>query len=169
MKKIFKSIVAIVLIISCLMALVSCSAPKLDVKQAKKNLEEEKYSVTFKQGGDADEGITAYLYAKKVTSDGTHSLLLIEFETTKYAKLYYQALRMEIENEMEENRLEIKMIEHILDQYRSQLSGSEIERYNETLDEIKEENEKLQEKLNCTGRSGKFVWQGDSAAIIASR
>lgn len=166
MKKILKSIVAILLIISSIFTLVSCARPKKDIDEAADNLRDSGYKVTFTSSDETDVGIETKLVAYK---DGSMCLQLVEFESTKLAKLYYQALRMAIQNEIQENKLSIKAMKHMINKFKDDLSSDEISSYKQMIVDLKEENKELREQLNCTGRSGKYVWQGDLEAIKATK
>ena len=166
MKKIFKSAVAVLLIISCLLTLVACATPKKDIDKAADNLRDSGYKVTFTSSDEADAGIEAKLVAYK---DGSMCLQFIEFESTKLAKLYYQALRMAIQDQIQENKLSIKAMKHMINKFKDDLSSDEISSYKQMILDLKAENKELREQLNCTGRSGKYVWQGEKDAIKATK
>ena len=166
MKKILKSIVAILLIISSIFTLVSCARPKKDIDEAADNLRDNGYNVTFTSSDEADVGIEAKLVAYK---NGSMCLQFIEFGSIKLAKLYYQALRMAIQNEIQENKLSIKAMKHMINRFKDDLSSDEISSYKQMIVDLKAENKELREQLNCTGRSGKYVWQGDLEAIKATK
>ena len=166
MKKILKSIVAILLIISSIFTLVSCARPKKDIDEAADNLRDNGYTVTFTSSDETDVGIEAKLIAYK---DGSMCLQFIEFESAKLAKLYYQALRIAIQEKIKENKLSIKAMKHMINKFKDDLSSDEISSYKQMIVDLKEENKELREQLNCTGRSGKYVWQGDLEAIKATK
>lgn len=166
MKKILKSIVAILLIISSIFTLVSCARPKKDIDEAADNLRDSGYKVTFTSSDETDVGIETKLVAYK---DGSMCLQLVEFESTKLAKLYYQALKMAIQDKIQENKLSIKAMKHMINKFKDDLSSDEISSYKQMIVDLKAENKELREQLNCTGRSGKYVWQGDLEAIKATK
>lgn len=169
MKKILKSIVAILLIISSIFTLVSCARPKKDIDEAADNLRDNGYTVTFYSSDENGAGIADKISAYKTTYDGTLRLQLVEFESTKLAKLYYQALRIAIQEKIKENKLSIKAMKHMINKFKDDLSSDEISSYKQMIVDLKAENKELREQLNCTGRSGKYVWQGDLEAIKATK
>jgi hypothetical protein len=169
MKKILKSIVAVLVIVSSLLMLASCS-PKKDFYKAEENLKNDGYSVTVIRSDDDNEhGIETKLTASKSESSETFEIVMIEFESTKLAKLYYQSLRMQIQNQIEENKLAIKAMKHMVNKFKDDLSTGEIDEYKNAIEDLKEENKELREQLRCTGRSGKIVWYGDPEAIAATK
>ena len=170
MKKILKSIVAVLVVVSSLLMLVSCGSPKKDFYKAEDNLNKNGYSVTVIRSDDEnDDGIETKLTASKPSSDKTSRIVMIEFESNKLAKLYYQSLRMQIQNQINENKLAIKAMKHMINKFADDLESGEINEYKSTIEELKQENKELREQLRCIGRSGKIVWQGDSEAILATK
>ena len=167
MKKILKSAVAILVIISCFVMLVSCAQPKKDMDKAAKNLRNSGYEVYVNE--DPGAGMETIITAKKNSDGKTYSLKFMECETLKLAKLLYQQLRNEIQSQINENKMSIKAAKHILNKFDDELSASEKDEYNQMINDLKDENKELKELLSCTGRSGKYVWQGDREAIKATK
>ena len=167
MKRILKCTTAILTVISCLLALVSCAKPKKDLESAEYNLKNDGYTVYVND--DPGAGMSTVLTATKSENGTTYGLKLMECESIKLAKLLYQELRLEIEAEIKTNKLTIKAAKHILNKFGDDLSDDERRDYEQTIIDLKEKNKELRKLLNCTGRSGKYVWQGDSEAIWATK
>ena len=176
MKKILKSTVAILTIISCLLALVSCARPKKDLESAKNTLWRNGYTVTDTPSEDIAQilnGITAkdgvpYSLITATTDDG-NNLTLIECNSVKLAKMIHQAIRLQLETEINENKLAIKTAKHILNKFGDELEDDKRQKYEQLIIDLKRENAELRDKLTGTGRSGKYVWTGDITAIRATK
>ncbi len=169
MKNTIKRILALVLTIACVVSLVSCAKPKLDLEKAKANLEENGYVVTVTNSPDA--GVESVLLALKnlVSADETQSLTIYKFKSVKLAKLYHQAQVLKIENEIESLELEIKAIKHLINKFENELDSDDIDDYKEDIAEAKQEIAELKDELKTIGRQGKYVWQGDKEAIKATK
>jgi predicted nucleic acid-binding Zn-ribbon protein len=168
MKNTIKRILAFVLVIACVVPFVACAKPQLNLEKAEANLKEADYTVTVKE--DPSTGVEVMLVAvKDVLSKDAKGVTIMKFETVKLAKLYYQAKVMETEQEIEQLELRIKTIKHMLNKFEDELSSDEIDSYNDSIKEAKAEIEELKEDLKTTGRSGKYVWEGDKDSIKASR
>ena len=178
MKKILKSTVAILTIISCLLALVSCARPKKNLESAKNNLRHNGYTVTNTPSGNIAQilnGITAedgvpYSLITATTDDYKITYLtLIECNSVKLAKMIHQAIRLQLETQIKENKLAIKTAKHILNKFGDELEDAKRQDYEQLIIDLKEENAELRDKLIGTGRSGKYVWTGDITAIRATK
>ena len=167
MKRILKCTAAILTVISCLLALVSCGKPKRDFDMASKNLDHNGYTVSVDY--DPGTGMETVLTAKKTENGTTYSLKLMKCESIKLAKLLYQELRLQIEAQIKENKLSIKAAKHMLNKFGDELEDDKRQEYEQLIIDLNAENKELRKLLNCTGRSGKYVWQGDYDAIWATK
>ena len=176
MKKILTGLLALVMLMSSVFVLSSCSAekPELDLDDAKKALEEAEYDVTYDEKYD-EPGIVARLYARKGIGeesewggyDDYYRVYIYECEKSSTASLLYKQQKKELEMEIEYYKMEIKYLEHILDKYEDDMDSEEI---NECKDEIKEMKKELEELEDyVVGKSGKYVWYGDAKAIKATK
>ena len=167
MKKILKSIVAVLLVASTLFTLVSCATPEKDIYEAQRNLESYGYTVIINT--NPGTGMSVILNADKNDGGQSYSLRIMKCESLKLAKLLYQELKLEIETKIKENKITIKAMKHMINKFSDDLTSSEISSYKQSIINLEAENKQLREQLVCTGRSGKYVWQGDSASIQASK
>lgn len=178
MKKILAKLLAAALVVVMVLTLVACGAkPELDLEDAAENLEDNGYTVHY-----TDEDLDVP-YAKRLSAyDDDNTLVIIEFQDTKSAKLYYESIKMEYDCEIDELKLELEglelekeLYEHIIEEYDRDLSNDEIDDYEEEIDdieddikEIEKEIEKMKEDYSF-GRSGKIVWAGTVDAIEDSK
>ena len=167
MKRILSLSLAFVMIFACIFSLSSCFGPKpeLDIGKAEDNLEDEDYTVNVVDDEDLlGPGQVERLYAY----NGDDSIAIIEFENTKTAKLYYKQLKLERDQEIEEIKLEIKYMEHILDEYSKDLDSEDEDDYKDRLKDLRKELEEAEEE-DLFGRSGKIVWYGTKDAVEDSQ
>ncbi len=162
MKKTIKALIALMLVFCTIFTLTSCSVPEFDLENAKENLEDEDYYVSYRE--DYEIGISEYLYA----SSDDDMLRVFICETRKMAKLIYQELKLSMESEMESLKLEIKSVKHILNKFEDEMSDDEIDEYEDRLDELEEQLE-LYKKEYVIGKRGKTVWAGTKDAIKDSK
>ena len=169
MKNTLKRILAFVLAIACMISLVSCSKPQLNLEKAEENLKENGFTVTVSESPDT--GVDAVLIAIKnlISSEETQSLTIYQFGSVKLAKLYYQAEVLDIEREIEALEIEIKAIKHLIKKFDAELDSDDIEDYKEEIIDLKDEIKELKDELKNIGRQGKFVWEGDKEAIKATK
>ena len=169
MKMTLKRIIAVLLAVACAVSLVSCARPKLDLEKAKSNLKDNGYTVTVTESPDT--GVDAVLIAMKdlLSDEETKTLTIYQFGSVKLAKLYHQAKMLEIEREIESLEIELKATKHMLNKFKDELDGKDIESYNEQIAKIKEEIAELKDDVKTIGRQGKYVWEGDKEPIKATR
>ncbi len=178
MKKIFKSLIAMMLLICMVLAISSCgivSVPR-DLEEAAENLEDEDYRAYYSD--DEDEltpGMTERLYAY---GEDDEMIGVFVFKTAKAANLYYKQLKMsrdhEIErmkNEIEELEHQIKLIEYSLKKFDDDLDNDQIDDYEEEIEELEDEIKELKKELKemkkdyVIGHFGKRVWFGSKDAF----
>ena len=167
MKRILSLSLAFVMIFACIFSLSSCFGPKpeLDIGKAEDNLEDEDYTVNVVD----DEDLLAPGQVERLSAyNGDDSIAIIEFENTKTAKLYYKQLKLERDQEIEEIKLEIKYMEHILDEYSKDLDSEDEDDYKDRLKDLRKELEEADEEV-LFGRSGKIVWYGTKDAVEDSQ
>ena len=168
MKKIFSALLALVMLMGAVFMLASCGAkPELDLEEAEKNLKDKDYSVTYVKEYKEDPSITATLSAYKKDGENSYSLYIYEYESSAMAKLYYKQLQAQKEYSIENLKAEIKMLEKYIDLYEDELKSEKIEKLNDEIKDLEEELEEMEEYV--IGRSGKYVWYGDKAAVDASK
>ena len=178
MKKILAKLLAAALVVVMVLTLVACGAkPELDFDDAAENLEDNGYTVNY-----TDEDLDVP-YAKRLYAyDDDNSLVIIEFQDTKSAKLYYENIKMEYDWEIDELKLELEALEleketyeHIIEEYDRDLSNDEIDDYEEEIDDIEDDIKEIEKEIKkmkedySFGRSGKIVWAGSVDAIEDSK
>lgn len=165
MKKTIKYILAIALVLSCVLALVSCGPkPKLNLEKAEKNLEDNDYYVTLTD--DEDELEYGMKEALVASDEDDNEIYIIKFVSKKLAKLYYKQAKLAIENSIESLELELKIQKATLKKLDKDMSSDEIDAFEDEIKEIKEQIEELEESLKFIGRSGKYVWIASSKDAI---
>lgn len=141
--------------------------PELDLKDAKRNLEDNDYYVTIEDDKDdlapgVEEELRAY------SDDYDDRLYIYVYEDAAYAKKEYEYAKFEIEVEIENIKLQIEIAEYQLKHYDKDLSSEEIDELEDDLKELKQELEELQENY-VYGRSGNIVWLGTKNAAEDSK
>ena len=161
-----KKFLAAILMLIMVLSMVSCVArPEMDLEEAKDNLEDEDYRVSYTDDeDDLDAGYEEMLMASK---DDDY-LYVVKFGDVKSAKLAYEELKLEREAEIDETKLEIKKIEHLLKKYERDLDSDEIDEYEDELKELEDKLDDMKKEF-VYGRSGKVVWYGTADAIDASK
>lgn len=164
MKKFLTLMLAVLMLVGSVVVLSSCGAkPKLNLEKAEEALKDNDYMVSYSD--DVDEaGMEEALYAYK----GDNSLVIIKYAKSSTAKLYYQKMKMELDNEIEALELEIKMAKHMLDKYEKDLDSDEIDELEDEIKELEKELEEYEEDY-VVGRSGKYVWYGTAKAVKDSK
>ena len=168
MKKIITTLLALAMILSCVVVFSSCSLfapkPELDLEDAKDNLEDADYSVSYEDDEDLlGPGVAEQLYAY----DDDNFLRVTVYEDSKSASLAYDEIKMELDHEKESIKLTIKSIEHVLDKYEDDLEDEEIDELEDMLEEYQDELEEYEDYV--IGKSGKTVWAGTKDAIEDSK
>ena len=165
MKRILAAILLVVLVFSSVIVLSSCGAkPKLNLEVAKENLEEEGYSVSY-DDDSSTLGVKETLSARE--SNGENEINVVVCTTVKYAKLKYEELKMQLNNSKENYKLQIKTLKYKLRAFSKDLSSSEKEAYEESIERYEENLKEMNDIV--IGRSGKTVWYGTKDAIKATK
>ena len=160
MKRILAAILLVVLTLSTVVLLASCGPkPELDLEDAKENLEDAKYDVKYY---DEDYGVGIEEYLSATNKDDR--LYVTVYADAKLAKLAYKELQMEMKQNKEALKLELKKLEYMLDEYSKDIDEDAVE---EDIKEIEEALEKYDEYV--IGRSGNTVWHGTKTAIEDSK
>ena len=164
MKRLLTILLAVAMLVSSVFVLSSCGKkPRLDLEKAEKALEDNDYYVSYSD--DIDEpGIEESLYAYK----DEHTLVIVKFEKSSTAKLYYQQVKMQMEQEIESLEMEIKLTKHMLSKYDDDMDSDEIDDLEDELKDLEKELEEIKEDY-VIGKSGKYVWYGDAKAIEDSK
>ena len=158
-----KKLLALLLAVVCLFACVSCTpAPKKDLAAAKSNLEAKNY-VVFLDDTTDDPTVSETLTATNVNE----SLYIVRYASNKLAKLALRRAEAQIDAQIEDIKLEIKSIKHIMNKFDDELTTDEMDDYKEELRELEEELEEI--KNVVFGRSGKLFWYGTKQAIKDSK
>ena len=181
MKRKLAVLLALAMLIGCVALFASCGAkPELDLEKAKDALEDEDYTVYYEDDMSDDVPyIEEYLSAR---DDDDNSITIIRFADAKTAKLYYNTLKIDRDNEIAEIKADIKSLkaeikasEQILKKYEDDMKSDEIEALEDEIEELEDEIKDLEKELEdmkedyVLGRSGKVVWTGTKDAIKASK
>ena len=167
MKKILSTLLALVMLVTCFMALSACAPrPYLkDLEEAAENLEDADYFATYTD----DEDYLGVGEVERLTAsdDDDNMLYVVVYASNKLANLSYEELKASLEAEKESTKREIERIKHILKKFDDELESAEIEKYEDDLEELEEELEEY--KNFVIGKSGKTVWYGTKDAIKDSK
>ena len=164
MKKFLSLLLAGIMIFSCMLAFSSCVArPEKDLDDARDNLEDEDYIVSYSDDSD-QPGYEEYLYAR---NDKDDTLTVIIFSDTKLAGMYYDEMKAQIQYEKETIKREIKALEHMLKKYDDDMDSDEVDEMEDEIKDLKKELKEYDEIV--IGKSGKTVWMGTKDAIKDSK
>ena len=181
MKRKLAVLLALAMLIGCVALFASCGAkPELDLEKAKDALEDEDYTVYY-----SDDEDDLPVYAEGVLSasdDDDNYVYIMRFADAKTAKLYYNTLKIDRDNEIAEIKAEIKSLkaeikasEQVLKKYEDDMKSDEIEDLEDEIEELEDEIKDLEKELEdmkedyVIGRSGKVVWYGTADAIKDSK
>lgn len=167
-------------------SLTACFGPKpeLDLENVEDALEDD-YSVRYTDDEDyLGPNVVAQLqaYEEDVDDDEYANFLYMqEFKDSKSAKLAVKLIELQIEQqidnvkvEIEAVELQIKTITYVLEEYEDDMEDEMVDEYEDELDDLEDELEDLQEKLEhyktiSVGRKGNVAWYGTEEAIEASK
>ena len=140
MKKFTKVLALTLVVIMSVLTLVACATPAKDPKDAKKALEDNKYTiVTFSELDEAtDDGVIAMLAATKKDE----YITIAWYEDAKSAKEAYNDAKEELKEMKEE-----------LEENKDKL-GDDYDEQKEALDKM------------VVGKSGKMVWMASSKDAV---
>ena len=182
MKRLFAAFLAVTMLVLSVFTLASCGKPELDFDDAKDALEDAGYYVSIERGTDETGDVTIDRTLQASKSESDDFLYIVVYNDVKSAKISYEALKLEMEEDLAEAEAEIEMYElqikalkTKLRKYDDELKSDEIkalEKQIETYeDKIKDLKEDIKESKNelVFGRSGKYVWYGDAKAIEDSK
>ena len=164
MKKFLAGLLALLMLVSSVFVLSSCAKkPQLNLEKAKDALEDNDYRVSYSDDVE-DPAYEERLYASK----DDHYIVIVKFEKSSTAKLYYQQSKMELDQQIEALEMEIKLAKHLLKTYEDDMKSDEIKELEDEIKDLEKELEEYQEEY-VIGRSGKYVWYGDAKAIEDSK
>lgn len=168
MKKILISLLMALMLCSLAVFGVACSTnlgpkPELDIDDAQEALEDEDYYVNVSEKY-LDPEYEAILSASK----DDDSLTIIWFNDKDTAKIYFDSIKINHENEIKSMELQMKMIENKLDKYEDDLDSDEIDDLEDELKELKKELKDYKEDY-AYGIDGKVVWYGTADAVKDSK
>ena len=163
MKRFFKSLVAILIILSTLLAITSCARPTMDLEDAEEALKDEGYSVSYNDD-PSDHDKAEYLRASK---DDDYIQVYV-FETVKAANLYYESLKMSREFEIDSLKHQIKTIKYKLRAFEDDMKSEEIDALEDQLKELEKDLKEMKEDV-VIGKWGKTVWVGTKDALKDSK
>ncbi len=166
MKKMLLKTGALALLIACLSILSACSAkPNLDLETVAKKLDEAHYEVYY--NAEAATVDQPDILKRLTAAKGDESLNIVECDSPASAKLYYEGVKMEREQQKAMLELQIKIAKHTLRVYDDDLRSTQIHRMQDQIKDYKAELEEIER--TSLGRSGNFVWVGTKAAIEKSK
>ena len=168
MKRIFVAVLALAMVLGSILMLASCGQkPLLILEKAEDHLEDEDYSVSYAKR-DLGTGVEAYLQA--YSDRGNDHLTIIKFEKSSTAKIYYEEIKLEREQELATAELELEYLQKLLKLYEDDLKKSEVHAYEDMIDDLEDEIEELKsDEEYVFGRSGKYVWYGTPDALKDSK
>ena len=183
MKKLLSLMLAASMLIGCALTLSSCffaPKPELDLKEAKKALEKEDYTVSYADKEDLED--VPYVEERLSAYNDEDSLMICIYADAKSAELHYKRAKLdrdaaiaEFEQEIEELELELAFYENILDKYEDDLDRDDIKDIEDEIEDLMDELEDVEKELKeykeeyVIGKSGKTVWYGTKDAIEDSK
>ena len=173
MKKYISLLLALLMLFCTVTALASCGKekPELNLKTAAKNLEKAGYEIHYEDDDigeifdlDLSFGAVEYLEAN---DDDENFIGIAKFESEKIAKLFYKALKLELEDEIKYYEQNLEYYEAVLKKGEKSLSSDDIDDIKDYIKYCEEELE-LYETLTY-GRDGDIIWVGTERAIKDSK
>lgn len=164
MKKLFRKLVAGIMVLGCVFAMIGC-APKLNIKDAEDALRAKDYEVEIDYEETEIDGIELLeksLYAER----GDAWIEIYEFKDKKTAKLYYEVQKTTFDNAVKSAEEWIEFYEYVLDKNRDTLTSSEINEIEDEIKEYKKEIEELKKNFECIGVNGKYLWYASHKDVI---
>ena len=170
MTKTLKKVLFLSVVLTFVFALAGCGKPELDFDDAKDNLEDKEYVVSLIEDNDLLEpGVAKQFSAYKSNGEGDREVLyMVEYEDAKSAKLAYKMYKLQLEQEEEALKLEIKILENQLKKYEDELKSEEIDDLEDEIKELEDELEDLKEAY-IFGKNGKIIWYGTEKAVEDSK
>ena len=157
-----KKLLALLLVIVSIFSLASCSLfaakPKLNLDDAKDNLEDNDYSVTYVDK-DAGTGVKEYLRAYNDKGD---EITIYIYEDATSASIAYKMAKLNQDQQEEYNKLRLKRYQNLLKKYEDDMSSSEIDSVEDSIKDLKKS---MKDNDYVIGKSGKTVWYGTKDAI----
>lgn len=176
MKKFLTVILAVSLLIGSVLVFSSCdmmtslfNSPELDLEDAKDNLEDNGYSVSYNDDPsqvNVKETLTA-TYSDSFFSGAKETLNITVYADSKSASLAYDKLKIQKDVQKEFIELQIQEYENILKKYDDDLRSSESDYYEDQIKDLEEQLEELEDAI--IGKSGNTVWYGTKQAIDDSK
>lgn len=169
MKKILSLSLALLLLFGCVLTLASCGGkdpiPKLDLKDAAENLEEEGYRVYYYE--DEDELDVGEKERFSAYSDDDY-ISMIEYESEEFAEIEYKYLKKEQKDYIAYLKKEIKILENLLEELENNITSEELDELVGSLQYSKQELKRIEEEY-VFGRDGTIVWYGSRHAVEAAK
>ena len=162
MKRIFATVLALLMVLGSIMMLASCGTkPKLNLEKAEENLDDADSIVQYE---DDEDELSFTMEEKLEAYDGDNSITIIKYKKASTAKLEYAELKQEYDSQVKYYENRIKYYKHIIEAYEDDLKSSEIDDYEDRLKDAEDSLEELEEEA-AFGRSGKYVWYGTMDAL----
>lgn len=173
MKNLFIKLIACLMIAFCTMGMYGCSVGSVDIADVRSKLLAKGYEVETGSGTDIfqellgpgdDFGAKEMLLAYSENEE--EYLLIIHFDSLKFAKLAYEMGTLEYSQEIESAKKRIEFCKFILDKYSDdEMTSEEIDQYQDEIKEAKKNIEENEELLKCVKRKGKFYIIGTKYAL----
>ena len=172
MRKTIKNLFTIISVLVILFALTSCAfmgeTPELDLEEAKENLDDNDYLVTyydedydFKNGS---ANVLEKIYAYSADSDSEDFVSITKYKDSQSALLALREVKVERDIQIKYLKAQIKYYEHLLEEYEDDMDIDEVEELEEELEEYEDMLEILQDDY-VYGIDGNYVWYGTIDAI----
>ncbi|MBQ2713296.1 MAG: hypothetical protein IJF71_07955 [Clostridia bacterium] len=165
-KRTLYTVVGVLLaVVSILFCGCNDTTPHLNIENARDNLKQRDYYVSFDMKDTFFEGyeycIDSYLEAESNLSDD--AIILVKFNKVKDASLFYECILLPRINSLY-SISETEFLTHLLKKYNTSMTSTEYNKLYDTMRENKNEIEDI-----GYGQSGKYVWYGTKRAIKDSK
>ena len=155
MKKVILSLLGIFIVVTNSLFFSACRdiKPKLDKKEAMRNLEREDYQT---EDVEAEGYLECIVEKAFIATNGEDWIIFMEFDCAKSAKKYFK----QKECVYKEEECYLELLQYAIDEYKSNI-------LEENLDYVREEIDTYEDKYKdlVRGYSGKYVWFGTENAI----
>ena len=169
MRKFFTRLLAGLMAVGCVCAMAGCGSPKLNIDDVENILEKnDDYVVEVKEDDETYfmgmQGIIEK--SLNATKDDGETFVMYEAKDEQAAKLYYDMRVMTIKNSIKAMKDQIELCEHLLKAYDKELMHDDIADLEDSIKVLKKSIKESEEKLDCMGRNGVYVWVASSEDVM---
>lgn len=166
MRKLLMKLVSGLMVVGCLFSITACS-PKLKIDKAEEALRDKGYEVEIDHDvHDVDYGVDAVIERALYAERDDSWIEIYELKSKKAATLFYEIIEAEREADKQIANAYIEYYEHLLNEYKYEMTSEEIADFEAEIKEYKEDLERYNEDEETSGVNGKYIWFASDADVI---